>query len=173
MFSSMRNESYIFSMMCQRGSQEHDDESCYELHPEGSSGSLQRSGCQKLWAYSIDQLSHICCQNRTYALCYYVKRNLQKENYRQRKFKILKSIKGLILITREDERMPVITTWHSPIKEVCSFRRPHIRKTYPVLMMWWLPIHGLAVTTVSFLGQDQQHNSSNDKPNPNYRATTQ
>ncbi|KAK2972772.1 hypothetical protein RJ640_019420, partial [Escallonia rubra] len=42
-----------------------------------------------------------------------------------------------------------------------------IDRTYPIFTVRWLAVHGLAVPTVSFLG------SSNDKPNPNYRATTQ
>ncbi|KAF6141219.1 hypothetical protein GIB67_024303 [Kingdonia uniflora] len=36
-------------------------------------------------------------------------------------------------------------------------------------MVRWLAIHGLAF----FLGQYQLCSSSNDKPNPNYRAKTQ
>ncbi|RWR97904.1 cytochrome b559 subunit alpha [Cinnamomum micranthum f. kanehirae] len=40
-----------------------------------------------------------------------------------------------------------------------------IDRTYPIFTVRWLAVHGLAVPT--------QCSSSNDKPNPNYRATTQ
>ena len=45
-------------------------------------------------------------------------------------------------------------------------------RTYPILTVRWLAVHGLAVPTLSW-GQYQQCSSSNEKPNPNYRATTQ
>ncbi|KAH0849741.1 hypothetical protein HID58_096122, partial [Brassica napus] len=49
-----------------------------------------------------------------------------------------------------------------------------IDRTYPIFTVRWLAVHGLAVPTVSFLGQYQQCSSSNDKPNSIiYRAMTQ
>ncbi|KAF6144931.1 hypothetical protein GIB67_004003 [Kingdonia uniflora] len=48
-----------------------------------------------------------------------------------------------------------------------------IDRLIPIFTVRWLAIHGLAVPTVSFLGSYQPCSSSNDKPNPNYRAMTQ
>lgn len=46
-----------------------------------------------------------------------------------------------------------------------------IDRTYPIFTVRWLAVHGLAVPTVFFWINISS--SSNDKLNPNYRATTQ
>ena len=49
-----------------------------------------------------------------------------------------------------------------------------IEKTYPILTVRWLAIHGLVVPTPTlFWGQYKQSNAVHEKPNLNERAMTQ
>ncbi|KAF4360008.1 hypothetical protein F8388_004515, partial [Cannabis sativa] len=75
--------------------------------------------------------------------------------------------------TESRQGVPLITCRFDSLEQLDEFSRSFweaqmsIDRTYQILTVRWLAVHGLAVPTVSFLG------SSNDKPNPNHRATTQ
>nr|XP_027187174.1 LOW QUALITY PROTEIN: uncharacterized protein LOC113785018 [Cicer arietinum] len=62
--------------------------------------------------------------------------------------------------TESRQGIPLITGRFDSLEQLDEFIR-------------WLAVHGLAVPTVLFWDRYQQCSSSNDKPNPNYRATTQ
>ncbi|KAL4373792.1 hypothetical protein AHAS_Ahas05G0117200 [Arachis hypogaea] len=57
--------------------------------------------------------------------------------------------------TENRQGIPLITGRFDPLDQLDEFNR-----TYPIFTVRWLAVHGL------------QCSSSNDKPNPNYRATT-